>query len=62
MRHERTYVAWWVPDDHTPDYKEAMDRLERLHDEGPSPDAFDFKRPFDADGRPIALERTQVSR
>ncbi len=57
-----TYVAWWVPDDHTPDYKEAMDRLERLHDEGPSPDAFDFKRPFDADGRPITLERTQVSR
>ena len=55
-----SYAAWWVADDHTPDWHEANERLERLHDQGPSPHAFDFKRPFDADGRPIELDRTLV--
>ena len=55
-----SYVAWWVPDDHRPDWLEAKDRLERLHDEGSSPYAFNFKRPFDARGRPIELNRPLV--
>ena len=55
-----SYVTWWVADDHTPDWHEAKDRLERLHDEGSSPYAFDFKHPFDAHGGPIELDRKLV--
>ena len=55
-----SYAAWWVADDHKPDWHEANERLERLHDHGPSPYAFDFKRPFDPHGGPIELDRTLV--
>jgi hypothetical protein len=50
------YVAWWVPDDHTPDWYEATTRHEHLHDYGPSPYAFDFRRPFGSDGNPIEMD------
>lgn len=49
-----TYVAWWVADDEVPTWTDAASRLDRLHADGPTPDAFDFHHPFDADGRPIA--------
>lgn len=52
-----TYVAWWVTDDHTPSWDEACTRIEHLHEHGPTPYAFDFRTPFDADGRPVSLER-----
>ena len=55
-----SYVAWWVSDDHTPDWHEANDRLEHLHDQGPSPYAFSFKRPFNAHGGSIELDRNLV--
>jgi hypothetical protein len=55
-----TYVAWWVPDDHTPDWHEAKIRHEHLHDYGPSPYAFDFKHPFGPDGNPIEMDRALV--
>lgn len=52
-----TYVAWWVPDDHTPDWYEAAARHEHLYDHGPSPYAFDFKHPFGPNGKPIEIDR-----
>jgi hypothetical protein len=55
-----TYVAWWVEDDHTPTWPEAYERLESLHDQGPSPFAFSFKTPFGADGQATHLNRERV--
>lgn len=51
------YVAWWIADDHTPSWQEASDRLDLLHDNGPTPDAFNFGHPFDAAGRPVRIDR-----
>jgi Domain of unknown function (DUF3291) len=56
-----TYVAWWVEDDHVPTWDEGYGRLERLHAAGPSPEAFDFRHPFDAMGRPVRLGRPEES-
>ena len=54
------YVAWWVADDHVPSVREATDRLEQLHKEGPTPAAFTFKAPFDAQGAPATLDRALI--
>jgi hypothetical protein len=54
------YVAWWTADGHTPSVREATDRLEQLHAEGPTPAAFNFKRPFDAHGQPTSLDRDLI--
>ncbi len=44
---ERPYLAlWWVPAGHRPDVAEAMARLDRLAELGPSPEAFTFKTSF----------------
>jgi hypothetical protein len=56
-----TYVAWWVDDDHWPSWAEANDRLEHLHDHGASAVAFDFRAPFDREGRPTSLDRPRVA-
>ncbi len=56
-----TYAAWWVADDHWPGWPEANARQEHLHDHGPTAVAFDFKTPFDADGRPARLDRDRVA-
>jgi hypothetical protein len=55
-----TYVAWWVEDDYLPSWEEGIEHLEYLHDHGPTPRAFTFRHPFDAEGRPIALDPQQV--
>lgn len=52
-----TYVAWWVADEHTPAWEEAYKRYDKLHQEGSSPEAFDFKHPFGPDGRSIKVDR-----
>jgi len=52
-----TYVAWWVDDDHEPTREEASMKLEHIHDHGSSPLAFNFKKPFDATGQPVELDR-----
>ena len=56
------YVLWWVAEAHRPDWREAVARFERLHDRGPAPEAFDFKSPFDEQGRPTAVDREAVKR
>ena len=54
------YVAWWVPDGHRPTWAEACGRYARLHREGPSPAAFDFKQSFGPDGQPVKIDRAVV--
>ena len=41
-------VLWWVPAGHEPTVEEAEERLARLRQYGPSPDAFTFKHRFPA--------------
>jgi len=38
------YVLWWHPTGDRPNWALAAGRLERLHDRGPSQQAFDFAR------------------
>lgn len=57
-----TYVAWWVAEGQRPTWPEAAVRLEHLNDHGATPRAFDFKRPFDADGRPAQLQTAAQGR
>jgi len=43
-------VLWWVPAGHRPNPSEAHARLERLRADGPTAEAFTFKRPFPVPG------------
>jgi uncharacterized protein DUF3291 len=45
---EEHLVLWWVPAGHIPDLDEALSRLDRLRNDGPSPVAFTFQVPYDA--------------
>jgi Domain of unknown function (DUF3291) len=40
-------VLWWVGAGHRPTIDEALERLERLRREGPTPSAFTFRAPFE---------------
>ena len=42
-------VLWWVEPGHIPTVDEAIDRLERLRHDGPTPAAFTFRTPFTSD-------------
>ena len=56
-RFEGIYVAlWWVPPGHRPPVEEAVARLAHLEAHGPTPHAFSFAQPFDAEGAPIRLD------
>jgi Domain of unknown function (DUF3291) len=39
-------VLWWLPAGTLPDVSDALGRLRRLADLGPTPEAFTFKEPF----------------
>lgn len=54
------YVLWWVTAHHVPDWREAVRRLEYLHDNGPSPEAFDWHDPFDPSGIPAKIDHAAV--
>ena len=43
---EAHLVLWWVPAGHIPTTAEAIERLERLRRDGPTPAAFTFRVPF----------------
>ncbi len=43
------FALWWVEVGHLPTVVEAQDRLERLRRDGPTPAAFTFRTPFEAD-------------
>jgi len=53
-------VLWWIDGDHVPDWTEAVERHEALHDRGPSAYAFTFKQPFDAAGEPTRIDRARI--
>lgn len=55
------YVLWWVDSGHRPDWNEAVERHEHLHDHQVNPFAFDFKTPFGRDGVPVAIDRKRVN-
>lgn len=55
-----SYAAWWVADDHIPDWHEANQRLEHLHDKGPSPHSFDFRVAFGPGHEPVTINRSVV--
>lgn len=62
-RHEwPPYVLWWVTKGHIPTWSEGVERLEHLHDHGPSLIAFNFKQAFDPDGNPTKIDREAVQR
>ena len=44
------YVAWWVDAGHRPSWQEAADRCDLLCEQGSTPDAFNFQKPFDSTG------------
>ncbi|QBD83618.1 DUF3291 domain-containing protein [Ktedonosporobacter rubrisoli] len=49
QKFEGPYTAiWWIPREHTPDVKEAKERLEHLRIHGETPYAFTFKKTFPA--------------
>lgn len=51
-------VLWWA--EARPDWNEAVERFEHLHDHGPGPRAFHFKDPYGPDGERIAIDRARV--
>jgi hypothetical protein len=55
-------VLWWVEAGQRPEWKGGVERLENLHDNGPSPSAFSFKAPFAADGSQTVVDRERVRR
>ncbi|WP_394838599.1 DUF3291 domain-containing protein [Pendulispora rubella] len=46
---EPTMVMWWIPEGYIPSVAEAMERLERLKAEGPSPMAFTYKDSYSSE-------------
>ena len=50
---QQHFVLWWIEDGHIPDLVEAKAKLDYLRANGPSPEAFTFRLPFDASGSPI---------
>lgn len=47
---EHILVLWWVPAGHVPTVEEAKARLARLRADGPTADAFTFRKPFPPPG------------
>jgi hypothetical protein len=45
---EAHMVLWWVPAGHQPTVAEAIERLTRLRERGPSPEAFTFGEAYSA--------------
>jgi hypothetical protein len=55
------YAAWWISDDvDRLDPTDIKARFEHLCEHGPSPVAFNFKQPFDADGNPYKMNQALV--
>ncbi len=53
------HVAWWIDADRI-DPIDAADRLDHLYANGPTPFAFSFANPFDAEGNPYNVDSAQV--
>ena len=46
-------VLWWIEEGHIPDLDEAKSKLDLIRAQGPTPDAFSFTIPFDANGQAV---------
>jgi hypothetical protein len=55
------YAAWWVPSGHIPSWDDAVARIEHLRAHGSTACAFNFGRPFRADGRPLRLDQARIN-
>ena len=53
-------VLWWVEAGHQPNWTEAVSRFDMLDRDGPSPQAFNFKVPFNHDGTRLAIDRARI--
>jgi len=61
LRHDApTYVAWWTEDAEKIDPQDAKARIDHLHKNGPTAFAFNFSKPFDANGNPCTLSQAAV--
>lgn len=54
------YVAWWIADEYSPTWAEACERYVHLMEKGPTPTAFNFYNPFDAEGKACHLDRSLI--
>lgn len=48
-----THVIWWIERGKIPTWKESVKRYDSLHRKGPTPFAFNFLSPFDAESNPL---------
>jgi hypothetical protein len=55
-----SYVAWWTDADQSVSWQEAAERMDHLHEHGPTAHAFTFRNPFDADGNACRMNTTRV--
>ncbi|MBS0580592.1 MAG: DUF3291 domain-containing protein [Proteobacteria bacterium] len=55
------HVAWWIEGDHRPNWGEAVMRLDQLHERGPAPDAFTFRKAFNFSGSQIRMSSGPVT-
>jgi len=53
---EAIMVLWWVPRGHRPSIEEAVAKLERLRESGPTPEAFTFRQTFPPPDAPATEE------
>lgn len=53
-------VLWWVDAGSYPTWQDGVDRLHHLADCGPTAEAFNFKTPFDGQGKPMVIDRAAV--
>ncbi len=53
-------VTWWHTGTANPTWTEGVHRHKHLHVNGPTPFAFTFKRPFDAEANPIKLDNARL--
>ncbi|GIF10374.1 DUF3291 domain-containing protein [Actinoplanes teichomyceticus] len=44
--HRDSLVLWWIPAGDVPTMRQAISRLAQLRADGPTPEAFTFRRPF----------------
>jgi hypothetical protein len=59
---EMHMAFWYIPAGHIPTVEEAMDRIARIREQGPSPYAFNFKRRFTAEEAVAAEQALRKTR
>lgn len=55
-----TYLAWWMNADDSLNWAQACERMDHLHENGPTPFAFNFSSAFDEEGNSYSLDSATV--